>query len=60
MAEYQYQMGQVQEAVEHLERARKEAGDDFYAASRIDARLAPLKEELAELKAKRRSGRSVR
>jgi predicted Zn-dependent protease len=57
MAEYQYEMGQIQQAVEHLERARKEAGDDFYAASRIDARLAPLKDELAELKARRRAGR---
>jgi len=53
MAEYQYLMGQTEQAVQQLERARREVRDDFYAASRIDARLAPLKEELALLKARR-------
>jgi len=56
MAEYQYLMGETKLAVEQLERARKAAADDFYAASRIDARLAPLKEQLAEEKARRRRG----
>jgi predicted Zn-dependent protease len=53
MAEYQYLMGQTAQAVEQLERARKRAGDDFYAVSRIDARLLELKRELAEAKARR-------
>jgi predicted Zn-dependent protease len=53
MAEYQYQMGQTAQAVEQLERARKRAGDDFYAASRIDAKLVQLKEELEASKKRR-------
>lgn len=57
MAEYQYLSGETQLAVEQLEQARKTAADDYYAASRIDARLATLKEQLAEEKARRRAGR---
>jgi predicted Zn-dependent protease len=53
MAEYQYLMGQTRLAVEQLERARGRVGGDFYAVSRIDARLAELKEELALERARR-------
>jgi predicted Zn-dependent protease len=53
MAEYQYLMGHTRLAVEQLERARGGVGGNFYGISRIDARLAELKEELAQERARR-------
>jgi predicted Zn-dependent protease len=48
LAEYDYLNGQTQSAIEHLNQAlRMTKKDDFYRASRIDARLKELKRQAA-------------
>ncbi len=49
-AEYEYLMGRLQAAIHELERAQKESAGDYYKASRVEARLAQLKEEAAQRK----------
>lgn len=50
MAEYHHQMGDTALAIQQLEQARKLRPTDFYQASRIEAELKTLKNELAEQK----------
>jgi predicted Zn-dependent protease len=55
LAEYDYLNGQTQSAIEHLNRAlRMTKKDDFYRASRIEARLKELKRQ-AELESQQKS-----
>lgn len=55
LAEYDYLNGQTQSAIEHLNRAlRMTSKDDFYHASRIEARLKELKRQ-AELESQQKS-----
>jgi len=53
MAEYHHQMGDTALAIQQLEQARKLGTKDFYQASRIEAELKELKNELAEREGKR-------
>jgi predicted Zn-dependent protease len=53
MAEYHHQMGDTALAIQQLEQARKRRPTDFYQASRIEAELKELKNELAEREGKR-------
>jgi len=49
LAEYAYLSGQIQEAIDHLKQALSlTKKDDFYRASRIEARLKELKNEAAQ------------
>src|SRR3569833_1063023 len=49
LAEYAYLSGQIQEAIDHLKQALSHTKkDDFYRASRIEARLKELKNEAAQ------------
>lgn len=55
LAEYDYLNGQTQSAIDHLNQAlRMTKKDDFYRASRIEARLKELKQQ-AELEGKQKS-----
>ncbi len=49
MAEYYYAMGQLHPAADQLEIALKLPGLDFYALSRLEARLAQIKSEIVPL-----------
>jgi predicted Zn-dependent protease len=53
MAEYHHQMGDTALAIQQLEQARKLGTTDFYQASRIEAELKELKNEVAEREGKR-------
>lgn len=46
MAEYYYQIGQFHQAIEQIELALKDSRADFYTTSRLEARLALIKEEI--------------
>ena len=48
VGEFYYTQGQTEPAVRQLEIAKREAGDDFYLASQIEARLKEFQTVLAE------------
>ncbi len=49
MGEYYYRIGQTHQAIDQLSLALKNKSLDFYTTSRVEARLAELKEEVALL-----------
>ena len=46
MSEYYYQIGQFHQAIEQIDLALKDKQADFYTTSRLEARLALIKEEI--------------
>jgi len=48
LSEYFYRMGQVHEAINQLQLAQQHKSLDFYQSSRIEARLAELKDEVSQ------------
>lgn len=50
LAEYYYQTGSLEAAVQQLRIALKNSADDYYMDARITARLRTMEEELADLK----------
>lgn len=46
MSEYYYQIGQFHQAIEQIDLALKDTRADFYTTSRLEARLAHIKEEI--------------
>ncbi len=51
-ADYLYLVGQLEPAIKQLEIALEQPGADFYTSSKLEARLAALKKELAQIKEK--------
>ena len=47
LAEHYYRRGQLDQAIEQLTLASRQPGNDFYRASRIEARLDELRQEQA-------------
>ncbi|MGA2552242.1 MAG: M48 family metalloprotease [Burkholderiaceae bacterium] len=58
LAEEYYRRGSVQAAIEQLNLAHKEGSSDFYEMSQIDARLAQLKSEWADIQKQRKQNRT--
>jgi predicted Zn-dependent protease len=56
LAEHHYLMGNPMAAIEQLQTARREAGDNFYLQSSIDARIQAIKEEIAQYQGARAGG----
>jgi len=49
MAEYYYQIGQIHQAIDQINIALKDKKLDFYTTSRLEARLAHIKEEAPQI-----------
>ncbi len=50
LAEYQYQLGNLQQAVQHLEFAYRDRETDYFSSAKIAARLNQIRDELRDEK----------